>query len=161
MKIAYFCPVTNSNHGIESKIWYCNRCLTRFSLIYRINIGKINTIRVWRNLFKSCLFYSHCCRYRLWLHLVRTINFLSVLVDCQKYLGTNNTYLPHKLQQQPKFTSLIHLWGTFHVIYDIYEAYNFNDIKRVIFYLPRVIWNLRYKRLQYWLIGRQYNEINV
>ena len=94
----------------------------------------------------------------IWFELL--ISFRSLLI-VKNILAQTTPILPHKLQQQPKFTSLIHLWGTFHVIYDIYEAYNFNDIKRVIFYLPRVIWNLRYKRLQYWLIGRQYNEINV
>lgn len=65
----------------------------RFYLIYRIDIEKNKHNLGSKNLFKFCLFYNHCIRYWLWLHLVRTINFVSVLVDCQKYLGTNNTYL--------------------------------------------------------------------
>ena len=132
----------------------------RFYLIYRIDIEKNKHnlgSKIYLNSVCFTIIASDIGFDYIWFELL--ISFRSLLI-VKNILAQTTPILPHK-QQQPKFTSLIHLWGTFHVIYDIYEAYNFNDIRRVIFYLPRVIWNLRYKRLQYWLIGRQYNEINV
>ena len=96
-------------YWISNLILWSLPIITRFSLIYRIDIEKINTIRVRKNLFKFCLFCNHCYRHWLWLHLVRTINFVSVLVDCQKYLGTNNTYLA----AQTTTTTKVHIINSF------------------------------------------------